>query len=173
MRLYIAVTFNKETRSLLLDMLDDLRSRSSDGVFRHPENMHVALAFLGEYDSKKLDAAKAVMDTMEFAPFTLSVDRTGRFKRYNGNIWWAGLRGVKPLYDLHAELREKLIAEGIDLGKYKFNPHIILGTRVVTHANPWKIEPFGETITGIDLVKSEYVKGKPTYTAIYTKVAEV
>ncbi len=55
----------------------------------------------------------------------------------------------------------------------KYSPHITLGREVVTDAAPWQIEPFGETVTGIDLMKSERIGGKLTYTAIYSKGAAI
>ena len=54
----------------------------------------------------------------------------------------------------------------------KYSPHITLGREVVTDTRPWRIEPFGETISTIDLMKSERINGKLTYTAIYTRKSE-
>jgi hypothetical protein len=46
-----------------------------------------------------------------------------------------------------------------------------MGREVVMDTAPWQIEPFGETVSRIDLMKSERVNGKLTYTASYTKEA--
>ena len=53
----------------------------------------------------------------------------------------------------------------------KYNPHITLAREVVTNVKPWEIEPFGEMVDTLELMKSERVSGKLTYTAIYGKEA--
>jgi 2'-5' RNA ligase len=83
--------------------------------------------------------------------------------------WWAGLSESKSLMVLQGELNEKLIAAGFALERRKYSPHITLGREVVTDIKPWKIEPFGETVSLIDLMKSERVGGKLTYTSIYRR----
>ena len=169
MRLFIAINFNNETRSRLLSLRDELRGKSQRGNFTAPENLHLTLAFLGECNGKQTTAAKSVLNTVSFEPFDVAVDCIGRFKRGGGDIWWAGLRVSQPLIALHGELTEKLIATGFSLEKRKYNPHITLGREVVTDAKPWQIEPFGETVGTIDLMKSERINGKLTYTSVHRR----
>jgi len=89
--------------------------------------------------------------------------------RDGGDIWWAGLREDKPLMDLQRGLSDNLRAAGFALESRKYSPHITLGREVVTDAKPWRIEPFGETVGAIDLMKSERIRGKLTYTAIHSR----
>ena len=170
MRLFIAVNFNNETRSRLLALRDGLRSRSERGNFTLPENLHLTLAFLGECDAKQTAAVKAAMDTVRFEPFDIHIERVGHFKRNGGDIWWAGLRGNEALSDLQRELTDKLITAGFSLERRQYKPHITLGREVVTDAAPWQVEPFGETVPGIDLMKSERMAGKLTYSVIYSLI---
>jgi 2'-5' RNA ligase len=72
---------------------------------------------------------------------------------------------------LQHDLADKLAATGFVLERRKYSPHITLGREVVTTAAPWAIEPFGETVSAIDLMKSERIGGKLTYTAIDTRRA--
>jgi 2'-5' RNA ligase len=169
MRLFIAINFNNVTRSALIALRDELRSRSKHGNFSLPENLHLTLAFLGECDAKQTAAAKSAMDTVSFKPFDIQAESIGRFKRNDGDIWWVGLSKSKPLSNLQRELTCKLIDAGFALDKREYKPHITLGRKVETDAVPWQIEPFGETVTGIDLMQSERIAGKLTYTAIYGK----
>ena len=173
MRLFIAINFNDKTRVRLLALRDGLRSKSERGNFSAPENIHLTLAFLGECDIKQTAAAKSAINAVSFEPFDITVDCIGRFKRDGGDIWWTGLRESKPLIALQGELTDKLIAAGFTLETRKFSPHITLGREVATDAKPWKIEPFGETVGMIDLMKSERVGGKLTYTSIYTKKQKI
>jgi len=167
MRLFIAINFNTDTCSRLISLRDELSSRSERDNFSLPENLHLTLVFLGECDTKQTAAAKAVMNEIKFEPFDITVDRIGRFRRDGGDIWWAGVCGNKPLLALQRRLTDKLISEGFNLEKREYKPHITLGREVVTDTMPWQIEPFGETVYKIDLMKSERVNGKLTYTSIH------
>jgi 2'-5' RNA ligase len=171
MRLFIAINFNSDTRTRLLALRDELRGKSERGNFSAPENLHLTLAFLGECDGKQTAAAKSAMSAVRFEPFGIMVEHVGRFKRDGGDIWWVGLREDKPLLTLQRDLAAKLAATGFALERRKFSPHVTLGREVVTTAAPWRIEPFGEMVTTIDLMKSERIGGKLTYTAIDTRSA--
>ena len=169
MRLFIAINFNNDTRAQLLALRDELRSRSKRGNFSVAENLHLTLVFLGECIAKQLSAVKAAMDATSFEPFPISIERVGRFKRKGGDIWWAGIQESKPLIDLQSNLTDKLIDAGFTLDKRKYSPHITLGREVLTDIAPWRLQPFGETIASIELMKSERINGKLTYTAIHER----
>ena len=169
MRLFIAINLNNDTRARLISIRDELRSRSKRGSFSAEENLHLTLAFLGECDGRHTIAAKSAMDAISFEPFPISVERIGCFKRGKGDLWWAGLQASVPLRILHNNLTEKLITAGFASDKRNYNPHITLGREVMTDAVPWTVEPFGETVTSVELMKSERINGKLTYTAIFEK----
>ena len=168
MRLFIAVNFNDETGARLLSLRDELSGQSRRGNFTAPENLHLTLVFIGETNPKEVDAIKATMDAITFAPFTAKIDRLGTFSR--GTLWWAGLREDNGLMGLQREVERKLALCGYQTDDRRYHPHITLGREVATDAKPWPIEPFGETVGKIDLMKSERIGGKLTYTAIYTKI---
>jgi len=173
MRLFIAINFTDETICRLLSLRDELRSRSENGRFSSPENMHLTLAFLGECDSRQTTSIIAAMETVHFEPFSISIERIGRFRRNGGDIWWAGVQSSNTLIRLHKDLSEKLIDAGFTLDERKYNPHITLGREVVTDAAPWQMPPFGETVGSIELMKSERVGGKLTYTAIFARAHSI
>jgi len=169
MRLFIAINLNDETKNALIALRDELRSRAERGGFSHQENLHLTLAFLGECSAKQADFAATVMDSINFEPFDMLVERVGRFGRGSEAVWWAGIRESNPLIELQRSLTGGLAAAGFALDTKKFSPHITLGRRVVTDCDPWRIEAFGETVRKIDLMKSERIDGELTYTMIYTK----
>jgi 2'-5' RNA ligase len=164
MRLFIAINFNTDTRERLIALREELRSHSLSGRFSHDENLHLTLAFIGECSPKEVDKIEAIMDTVTFDPFEATIDRLGSFSR--GTLWWAGLREVKPLMNLQIEITHKLALCGFEMDGRKYSPHITLGREVATDYHVSKIEPFGETVNAIDLMKSERISGKLTYTAI-------
>ena len=170
MRLFIAINFCESTKNSLLDIRDELRSCATSGNFTLPENLHITLAFLDECNGKQTAAAKTAIESVNFAPFDIRIERIGRFGGVQGEaLWWAGASVSKELSDLHRDLTDRLVSAGFSLDSRKFNPHITLGRRVVTDTVPWRIEPFGETIRKIELMKSERINGKLTYTAIYQR----
>ena len=67
MRLFIAINFNNLTRSSLLTLRNQLRSKSERGNFSESDNLHLTLAFLGECDAKQIAAVKAIIDILSFA----------------------------------------------------------------------------------------------------------
>ena len=109
------------------------------------------------------------MDAISFKPFPITIERVGLFKRKGGDIWWAGLHENKMLTVLHNDLTNNLVSAGFSLDKRNYSPHITLGREIVTNAVPWQTEIFGETVTGIDLMKSERINGKLTYTVIHKR----
>ena len=131
------------------------------------DNLHLTLVFIGECSPKNLDKVKAILDTVTFEPFEAAIEQLGTFSR--GTLWWAGLREDKPLMDLQHEIEHKFALCGFEMDGRKYHPHITLGREVVTDTTPWAIKPFGETVTSIELMKSERINGKLTYTAIYER----
>ena len=173
MRLFIAINFTAGTRAKIAALRDELRERSKRGNFSLDENLHLTLAFLGECDAGQAAAAKSAMDEAAFKPFGATVERVGRFRRDGGDIWWAGLRADAGMSELQRNLTGGLASAGFTLDTRKFSPHITLGREVVTSATPRNIEPFGETVAHIELMKSERISGKLTYTAIYSVVSTI
>jgi 2'-5' RNA ligase len=167
MRLFVAINFNNDTRSKLVAIQNELRSRSVRGNFTLAENLHLTLAFIGEVAPKKADKVKTILETVSFAPFDIEVDRLGTFS--NNSLWWVGLRESQPLMDLQREIEHKLALGGFVMDGREYRPHITIARKVETDGTPWVIKPFGETVSGISLMKSERFDGRLAYTEIYSK----
>jgi 2'-5' RNA ligase len=166
MRLFIAINFNDDTRSNLVFLRDELRSHSKSGNFTAAENLHLTLAFIGECDQKQANIVSTIIKETLFDPFPITIERLGRFKRDGGDLWWAGIKASNPIQNLQSDLTDKLINAGFVLDKRKYTPHITLGRKIVTETVPWNIAPFDETVTSIELMQSENIKGKLTYTIV-------
>jgi len=167
MRLFVAVNFNAETRLKLLALRDELRTRAIRGSFVAPENIHMTLVFLGDCTPKQVSAAKKAMNKAAFSPFDICIDSLGRFKRSGSDLWWAGVRENDALLSLQRRLSENLTRGGFKLDNDSFRPHITLGRKVVSRTVPRSVEPFGQTVTSIDLMSSESINDVLTYTSIH------
>ena len=159
MRLFIAINLTAETTAKLLVLTNELRFLSRHGRFSLPENLHLTLVFLGECDESQTVDAKTALAAVSFEPFALEIERIGRFKRDRGDIWWAGVRENKALLDVQRKLTDRLLVAGFALDKRGYSPHITLGREVLTETAPRRIEPFGETVRKIELMKSERFNG--------------
>ena len=167
MRLFVAVNFNENVRSKLIFLIDELRLNSKRGSFVLPDNLHLTLAFLGECNDKQTDSIKKAMDEVCFESIDLVIDNIGRFKRNDGDLWWAGIQNNDILYELQRNLSNNLIRAGFNIDNKKYKPHITLGRKVISILAPYRTEPFGQSVSKIDLMKSERINGILTYTSIY------
>ncbi len=166
MRLFIAINLNEEMKDALLDIQDTMRTYGVRGKETTPENMHLTLAFIGEYDDP--DYVKDVVESMEVRPFQISLKGIGAF----GNLWWAGLEKSPPLDAVARRLRRALAEAGIPFDKKRFSPHITLIRRADGKLGDVPAEELAAhngvtmTVDHISLMRSD--RGK--YGMIYTEL---
>ncbi|MCA2214509.1 RNA 2',3'-cyclic phosphodiesterase [Jidongwangia harbinensis] len=91
------------------------------------DRWHVTLAFLGEVDPPLLpDVDHAVASVPPRDPITLRIAGGGSFGgRGRSGVLWAGLTGDVPaLAEVHAYLRNALVAMGLPHDARPFTPHL-------------------------------------------------
>ena len=120
MRLFVAIELTRNMKRQLLNIQEQLRRLGVRGNYTPPENLHLTLAFIGDYP--KPDSVLEVLESMCFEPFELHLSGLGSF----GELWWAGLEENEELSNLVRQLRHKLAQAGIPFDKKKFLPHITL-----------------------------------------------
>ncbi len=160
MRLFIAVNLSDEMKDSLIRMQNALYDRGARGNYTSEENLHLTLAFIGEYPD-----AQSVLDalsTVAFRPFELSLEGMGRF----GDLWWAGMRDSVPLTAVVRRLRRALAENGIPFDKKRFSPHITL-IRKASGALPGIApEPASMTVTALSLMRSDRGRNGMIYTEL-------
>lgn len=132
MRLFIAISLSEEMKKTLVGCMHDLKKQGVEGNYVSAQNLHVTLAFIGEYDDPA--KVKEVMETVPFQEFRMSLSDEGNF----GNILWAGIKGNQKLKTYVKELRSALCANGIPCEQEKFVPHITL-IRKLTAKKPYQV----------------------------------
>ena len=120
MRLFIAIPFSVGMKKALRHVQEGFRARDVRGNYTETDNLHLTLAFIGEYGDP--DRVLAAMETVDFAPLTLRLRGLGAF----GDLWWVGLEDDPALDALAARLRRALAEAGIPFDRKKFAPHITL-----------------------------------------------
>jgi 2'-5' RNA ligase len=120
MRLFIAINLNDEMKDALLDIQDTLHNCGLRGKDTPLENMHLTLAFIGDFDDPYL--VKEVMESIEIRPFDITLRGVGAFR----DLWWAGIENSAPLQAVSRRLRRALAEADIPFDKKKFSPHITI-----------------------------------------------
>ena len=120
MRLFVSVELSEQLREALVSVRKQLRKNGVSGNWSPRENLHLTLAFIGDYPDP--DAVLDVMESVCFEPFLLRLSGLGAF----GELWWAGLEADEELDMLARRLRRALSEKGIPFDRKAFRPHITL-----------------------------------------------
>ena len=158
MRLFIAIQLSDEMKKALITCMHDLKKQGVEGNYVPAENLHLTLAFIGEY--KEPERVKKVMEKVPLPQFRMTLSEKGNF----GNLLWAGVKGNQKLKSYVKELRAALKEEGIPFDDDKFVPHITI-VRKVSAKKPYQVQlPKAEmTVKRAALMKSEMGKGRVVY----------
>lgn len=91
MRLFIAIQLTDEMKKALTACMHDLKRQGVEGNYVPVQNLHLTVAFIGEYDNP--DLVKKVLEQVPPPQFRLSLSEKGNF----GNLLWAGVKGNQKL----------------------------------------------------------------------------
>ena len=164
MRLFIAVTFSEEIKDSLSELQEDLYSLGVRGNFTPVENLHLTMAFIGEYGNP--DIVMDAIDSTRLETFTLKLEGAGSF----GDLYWAGISRNPVLESNSKKLRHALAKNNIPFDRKRFSPHITLVRKAVFQgktALPVINSPVGEMKVGsISLMHSERGKHGMIYTEL-------
>ena len=164
MRLFIAIRLSDEIRSGLAEIQSFLRNRGVTGNFTKLENLHLTLAFIGEYADPEnvLEAMRGV----PFAPFSIRLDGFGSF----GDLYWLGIGENNALSAYVKRLRRALAESGIPFDRKKFSPHITLIRKASFDGKrgfPGVTVPDASMEAGsVSLMRSDRTKNGMVYTEI-------
>ena len=164
MRLFIAIRLNDEIRSELAEIQSFLRNRGVSGNFTKLENLHLTLAFIGEYADPEnvLEAMRGV----PFAPFSIWLKGFGSF----GDLYWRRIGENETLSAYVKRLRRALAESGIPFDRKKFSPHITLIRRASFDKNrgfPGVSAPDASMeVDRVSLMRSDRAKSGMVYTEI-------
>ena len=120
MRLFLAVLLDEKMKNALRGVQNELRRRGVEGNYTRAENLHLTLAFIGEYPDP--EAVTQALEGLCFAPFSLTLGGLGSF----GELWWAGLEASGELDALVRRLRRALADAAIPFDRKSFRPHVTL-----------------------------------------------
>ncbi len=158
MRLFIAIQLSDEIKKTLVACMHDLKKQGVEGNYVPAQNLHLTLAFIGEYD----DPAKVrkVIGSVPLPQIRLSISGKGNF----GNLLWTGVKGNQKLKTYVKDLRAALKEAQIPFDDDKFIPHITLIRKTVAK-KPYEVHlsKAEMTVEKVSFMKSEMKTGKVVY----------
>ena len=164
MRLFIAIPLSADMKNALADLQTAMRRRGVRGNYTNAENLHLTLAFLGEYQDP--EAVLDAMGSVRFAPFPLRLEGFGHF----GDLWWAGLAESTELNACVKRLRHALAEAGIPFDRKRFTPHITLVRRAIWDSRAGlpaaAVPEAGMEVSQISLLRSDRGKNNMIYTEL-------
>ena len=162
-RLFIAVQLSEEMRNAICNVQSDLLRRGVRGNYTPRENLHLTLAFIGDYSDP--EQVLEVMSGIPFEPFEMRLDGMGCFS----DLWWAGLKPSQGLQGYVRQLRHALAEEGIPFDRKRFSPHITVLRRASVELSRLpgiSVEGIGMLADHASLMRSDRGKKGMIYTEI-------
>ena len=164
MRLFIAAKLDESIADKISEYQAELKHVGIIGNYTKKDNMHMTLAFIGDYDypDKILDVLK---DT-SFRPVKLSFDGIGHF----GELYFVRLKDNPQLFGYVKRLRKHLSDNNIPFDKKRFLGHITILRKARFKDGitlPEINVPNGDmTLKKISLMRSEFTDNGVKYTEI-------
>jgi len=164
MRLFIAIQLSEAVREAIGRAQDALYEKGVRGRYTPRENLHLTLAFIGEYQDP--ERVMEVMSNIPLEPFELTLRGLGAF----GDLWWIGLAPSQQLQNYVRRLRHGLAEAGIPFDRKRFAPHIT----ILRRANGGSVKPVALVqdelcmiATHASLMRSDRGKSGMIYTVIF------
>ena len=163
MRLVVGLRPAETFRAALKGAQDRLRAAGVEGRYLDPANLHLTLAFIGEWPEDVTPVLPAVME-----PFEIELAGPGIFPV--AKVLWAGVKPSAALDCLAGEARDRLAANRIPFDPKPFNPHITLVRKPLLPAGlvlPETVFPAAAmTVKEVCLYRSERGENGMEYTVI-------
>ena len=164
MRLFIAINFDENAIAEIESFQKDLRDAGIEGNFTRPENLHLTVAFIGEYGNP--EDVLEVMENIPFDAFSIRVEKIELFR----DMYFAIMTDHPSLQSYVRRIRRELANAGIPFDKKAFKPHITLVRKATYSENQpviqWDGSEYSINVQSISLMKSERGKHGMVYTEL-------
>ena len=161
MRQFIAIRLDDSVKDALTAVQKTLRANRVGGNYTKIENLHLTLAFIGEYGDS--DRVLEVIRSVPFEPIPIRLQGFGSF----GDLYWCGLARSDELTAYVGRLRRALAEADIPFDRKKFSPHITLLRKPSTDRMPGVAVPEASmTARRVSLMRSERGKNGMIYTEL-------
>ena len=165
MRLFIALCFEPPVLEKLTSFQEELRRCGVRGNYTKRENLHITLAFIGEYGNP--DDILDVMETVPFRPVELKFEGYQHYR----DMYFAGISANPGLESYVRRLRRALAENDVPFDRKNFKPHITLARKVSfrngsLEGTPKLDDQNGFVAQRVSLMRSERGKNGMIYTEL-------
>ena len=162
MRLFLAIIPDNGIKDELCFIQKRLQLLGVKAAYTPRENMHLTLAFIGEYNDP--DLISQALGQITFESVRLVIDGFGCF----GDTFWVGIKEDKGLEANVRRIRKALADGGIPFDKKKFMPHMTIARRMEYEKGIPADTPFpaGMDVEYISLMRSDRGKSGMIYTVV-------
>lgn len=186
MRIFIGIDLDSKLKNRIYQLQEKLKPYVKTGSWKHEDNFHLTLRFMGEIEETQLDIIDKILRSIadKCTPFDLHLKGGGTFglkapfDETNGplvKVLWLGIDGnLKALNELYFELEYALAEKGFAKDYRDYSPHITLGQDLRFSSDIEAIKPYFKALEGdfsaekITVFLSESVGGKRVYRPIRT-----
>ncbi len=162
MRLFLAIVLDNAIKDELCMIQKRLQIQGVEAKYTPRENMHLTLAFIGEYSDSGF--VSEVIANVEFEPVRLVIDGFGCF----GDVFWIGIKENKELETNVKRIRKALSDNGIPFDRKKFSPHMTIARKVKYEKGIPTDTPFPAAmdVGYISLMRSDRGRSGMIYTTV-------
>lgn len=162
MRLFLAIMLDDALKDELCMIQKRLQIQGVKGRFTPRENMHLTLAFIGEYNDPEF--VSDVLSKVSLEPVRLVIDGFGSF----GDTYWIGVKEDVGLANNVRRIRKALSDSSIPFDRKKFSPHMTIARKIEYQKHFPADVPFPAAmdVDHICLVRSDRGKSGMIYTVI-------
>lgn len=177
MRSFIGIHFSSETKEDLGKVQRKVRDYSSKGRFKHVDNFHITLKFLGEIENQQSEEIAKKLEEIagKQKSFELVLQEIGQFKgRENIRTLYIGLGGnIDALKRLNEETETAMTLLSFKKERRPYTPHVTLAQDLVLDISFEELKKHIDLsgthtiyVNKIELIKSEQIQNKRIYTPI-------
>ena len=163
MRLFVAIQPDKGFLRALNALQESLRKAGVVGKYLEPSNLHLTLAFIGEW----AENVTGLLPQVE-KPFRLTLSHFGLFPK--AGVLWVGVKPSKALNRIAENVRHNLLEAGIPFDSKAFAAHITLVRKpYIPHSVDLaeiKVPQATMTVKEICLYRSDHGERGMVYTVI-------
>jgi 2'-5' RNA ligase len=183
MRTFIAIDFDRNIKSRLSDLREELAESGADVRWVKSQDLHLTLKFLGDIDDKQAGVVKDLLEKIArlSSPFPIALKGVGAFPNIDSpKVVWVGItKGLEALKKISLNLENELEKAGFSKEGRMFRPHVTLG-RVRSGLNRAKLTEAIKNLSrkeepelifmveSLTFFKSQLTPSGPIYTIIYS-----
>ena len=174
-RIFLALTLEKDFNDQIIEIKKDLKStllKNANIAWQRNDHHHLTVYFVGEMEPEQISQMNEDLSKINLTGFSKTIDLTGIsfFPNDSSQVLSALVKPDTHLKYLHEEVEKIVVNIGFGSELKAYKPHITLGRFKEKDRPQYEFEIFDEPLKGkvkqLDVLESEFDKGKTEYTLL-------